>query len=71
LKIIFTICSSPSLKDPAAWTENFNNILSNFVEVAPEDRAEFHDLLDHEFLKSACSKEQFADFVSKRLDSKK
>lgn len=75
--LLITISDPPSLNDSIVpphcppWTKAFKHFLKCTVEVKAEKRATAEQLLMHPFIQSACSKEEFAAFVNKKLGPKK
>lgn len=54
---------APAFQDPSAWSANFNDFVGCMLEKDPSQRWSAMQLLNHEFLKCAYTREQFAQFI--------
>jgi serine/threonine protein kinase len=68
--LLITTNGSPTLKDPSIWSIAFKDFLAKSCEVAPDSRSSASDLLEHDFIKSACSAADFSTFVQARFNAK-
>lgn len=69
--LLITISEPPTLKQPSRWSQQFADFLALCLEPKPELRMSAESLLRHPFIVSACSKQQFKEFVCSRLKSDK
>jgi len=73
LRALFLITTKgiPPLQNPEKWSSGLHHFLGRCLEREVEDRAETKELLEMEFLSTACSREEFAEVVkeSKRLSN--
>mmetsp|Transcript_6674 Transcript_6674/g.7656 ORF Transcript_6674/g.7656 Transcript_6674/m.7656 type:complete len:112 (-) Transcript_6674:944-1279(-) len=65
-----TVNPSPTVKHPSDWSNEFNHFLKRSMMKAPEKRSSTEQLLLHPFMKTASSKQDFAEFVSTILHRK-
>lgn len=65
--LLITINGSPRLKQQSKWSPEFHHFLSRCCDTRCEMRAKADQLLNHPFIKMACSSEEFAKFASDRL----
>jgi len=68
--LMITTNGTPTLRDPSAWSPAFHDFLAKSCEVLPEARSSASDLLEHDFIKSACSASEFASFSQARFSAK-
>lgn len=65
--LLITINDPPTVKDTAKWSKALQHFLSNCLVVNPKDRASAAQLLTHPFLQTACTKQEFSEYVESRL----
>lgn len=65
--LLITINDPPTVRNPSKWSKGLQHFLSNCLIVNPKDRASAAQLLSHPFINSACSKQEFAEYVESRL----
>lgn len=53
----------PTVKDPLRWSPQFLDFLKRCLELNPADRGTASQMLNHPFLKMACSPKEFANFA--------
>lgn len=51
------------MKDPLRWSPQFLDFLKRCLELNPADRGTASQMLNHPFLKVACSPKEFANFA--------
>jgi serine/threonine protein kinase len=68
--LLITTNGSPTLKMRDNWSPAFNNFLARTVDVSADSRASCEELLQHEFIRTAASDEEFAAFVASRFAAK-
>ncbi|KAK8799688.1 hypothetical protein WA158_006236 [Blastocystis sp. Blastoise] len=69
--LLITTSGSPTLKNPAKWSENFKNFLALCLDTDVSKRGTAQELLTHPFLASACKPEEFADFARRIIALRK
>ena len=65
--LLITINDPPTVKDTSKWSTALQHFLSNCLKVSPKERASAAQLLSHPFLNTACTKEEFSQYVETRL----
>jgi p21-activated kinase 1 len=65
--LLITTNGSPALNKPGDWSENFNNFIKKCCTVDGNQRATCGDLLEHPFIKQACTQDQFAELLKTML----
>jgi len=63
--LLITTRPPPTLLKPDQWSKEFNHFLESSLALEPAKRASAEELLMHPFMKCACSKDEYADFVKK------
>lgn len=53
---------APTVKNPSQWSPELNQFLTQCVNLDPEKRSTADELLNHAFIKKACTAEEFAKF---------
>ena len=69
--LLITINDPPSPKDSSKWSRSLLHFLSNCLVMNPTSRASAEQLLSHPFIALACTREEFGNYVTTRLNSKK
>jgi serine/threonine protein kinase len=69
--LLITINDPPTPKDSSKWSRGMLHFLSNCLVMNPAARASADQLLSHPFIGSACTREEFANYVTVRLSAKK
>ena len=67
--LMITTNDAPTFKNPAKWSKAMVRFLSRCCELKPERRATAEQLLRHPFIEAACSPQDFAAFVTLRLQA--
>jgi serine/threonine protein kinase len=65
--LLITTNGSPKLQNSKKWSAHFVDFLARCTEVNSEGRASAQELLEHPFIASACSQEEFAAFATVRF----
>lgn len=69
--LLITINDPPTPKDTSKWSRGMLHFLSNCLVMNPAARASAEQLLSHPFIGNACTREEFANYVTTRLNAKK
>ena len=65
--LLITTNGTPSLKRPSSWSAAFRDYIERSCEVDASKRSSCEELLQHEFIRGACSEAEFAEFATKRF----
>ena len=65
--LLITTSPSPGLRNPEKWSEMFRDFLAQALDKDQATRATAAQLLEHAFVKCACTQEEFAKFGSRIL----
>mgnify|MGYP000032361338 CR=1 FL=1 len=65
--LLITTNGSPKLAKPGNWSDNFNDFIKKCCTVDTSKRSSAAELLEHPFIKSACTKEEFSEFLGRML----
>ncbi len=69
--LLITINEPPTFKDPSKWSRELDHFLRQCLVVNPAQRADANRLLSHPFIQTACSKEEFGEYVKSKMKPKK
>ncbi|CAM9983082.1 unnamed protein product [Ascophyllum nodosum] len=69
--LLISINPSPRLKQPDKWSMGFTHFLSSSLDVEVENRYTAEQLLQHPFIQSACTEEEFSMHVKRMLAKKR
>lgn len=65
--LMITTNGAPKLKKPSSWTPAFKDYISKSCDPNAEARMSCEELLNHDFIKTACTTEAFSRFATERL----
>ena len=68
--LLITTSPSPGLRHPEKWTETFKDFLSQALDKDQTTRASAEELLRHDFIKCACTQEEFSRFGGRILKAR-
>ena len=69
--LLITISSPPELRQPRKWSRAFGDFIRACCDPDADRRSSAVDLLDHPFLSTAGTKEDFGKFVAQRMAAKR
>jgi len=72
LRALFLITTKgiPPLKEPEKWSDEFQDFVSQCLVKEVEDRPSGEELLQHPFLKNACTAEEFVTIIEEARQAK-
>ncbi len=68
--MLIALPPSPTMAEPAKWSGTLLHFLSLCLDMEPDRRCSADELLQHPFIKLACSTDEFSKFVNSRLAPK-